>query len=212
MPDELLDQWGDAPAFFDALGWVSLDAGDLEADDLLGALPPRRPRPGAARCCSPGTATCSSASRTRSPCSSRQRPAGPGVRRRGRGARALRHRARPGAGLHRPARRPLDGLPGAKGIGEKTAAELLRAHGDLEALIALAADPAAVTRKLLRPRQAGALVEQADELRSFRDIATLRPIPVRRPPDRPTDGAGGAAAARERGMLRLAERLEKLPG
>jgi DNA polymerase-1 len=107
---------------------------------------------------------------------------------------------------------PSDGLPGAKGIGEKTAAELLRAHGDLEALIALAADPAAVTRKLLRPRQAGALVEQADELRSFRDIATLRPIPVRRPPDRPTDGAGGAAAARERGMLRLAERLEKLPG
>jgi DNA polymerase-1 len=107
---------------------------------------------------------------------------------------------------------PSDGLPGAKGIGEKTAAELLRAHGDLEALIALAADPAAVTRRLLRPRQAGALVEQADELRSFRDIATLRPVPVERPPDRPTDGARGAAAARERGMLRLAERLEKLRG
>ena len=29
------------------------------------------------------------------------------------------------------------------------------------------------------------------------------------PPDRPTDLAGAAAAARERGMNRLAERLEK---
>jgi hypothetical protein len=142
----------------------------------------------------------------------RQRAAGAGVRRRRRGPRALRHRAGAGARLHRPAGRPVGRAAGRKGIGEKTAAELLRAHGDLEALIALAADPAAVTRKLLRPKQAGALLEQADELRSFRDIATLRPIPVQRPPDRPTDGAAGAAAARERGMLRLAERLEKLPG
>ena len=31
---------------------------------------------------------------------------------------------------------PSDSLPGAKGIGEKTARDLLREHGDLEALLA----------------------------------------------------------------------------
>jgi hypothetical protein len=34
-------------------------------------------------------------------------------------------------------------------------------------------------------------------------------VPVKRPADRPTDYAGGAAAARERGMNRLADRLER---
>ena len=37
---------------------------------------------------------------------------------------------------------------------------------------------------------------------------TLRDADVERPPDRATDGAGGAAAARELGMERLAVRLE----
>jgi len=211
MPDELSDQWGDAPAFFDALGWSSMDAGDLEADDLLGALAGAETQAGGRallftgdrdmfQCVSDSVAVLF-------PGSGRQGPAY---------VDAAEVRARYGI---EPAQvpdfialrgDPSDGLPGAKGIGEKTAAELLRAHGDLETLIALARDPAAVTRRLLRPRQAGALAAQADELRSFRDIATLRPVPVQRPPDRPTDGAQGAAAARERGMLRLAERLEKL--
>ena len=33
---------------------------------------------------------------------------------------------------------PSDGIPGAKGIGEKTAASLLRLHGDLEGVLAAA--------------------------------------------------------------------------
>ena len=37
VPDELAPQWADAPAFFGAFGWAWEDAGDLEADDLLGA-------------------------------------------------------------------------------------------------------------------------------------------------------------------------------
>ena len=61
---------------------------------------------------------------------------------------------------------PSDGLPGAKGIGEKTAADLLRRHGTLEAAIA-----GAVREK---PSVRRALLEQADELRAFKDIATLR--------------------------------------
>ena len=52
-----------------------------------------------------------------------------------------------------------------------------------------------------------ALLEQADELRAFMDIATLRDVEVERPADRPTDRAGGAAAAAALGMGRLAERL-----
>ena len=95
---------------------------------------------------------------------------------------------------------PSDGLPGAKGIGEKTAAELLRRHGSLEAAIAGAIRE--------RPAVRRALLDQADELLAFKDIATLRDADVERPPDAPTDRARGAAAARELGMNRLAERLE----
>ena len=53
-----------------------------------------------------------------------------------------------------------------------------------------------------------ALIEQADELRAFREIATLQDADVERPPDRATDRAGGAEAARALGMNRLADRLE----
>jgi 5'-3' exonuclease len=83
---------------------------------------------------------------------------------------------------------PSDGLPGARGIGDKTAADLLRRHGSLEAVLA----------------------DDADQLRAFRDIAALRAVAVQAPPDRPVDYAGAAHAARRRRMNRLAERLEKL--
>jgi 5'-3' exonuclease len=97
---------------------------------------------------------------------------------------------------------PSDGLPGGKGIGEKTAADLLHRHGSLEGALG------AWTGET--PRVRAALHDQADELRDFKDIATLRELDLERPPDRATDLRGGAAAARTRGMNRLAERLEKL--
>ena len=52
-----------------------------------------------------------------------------------RGAQALRRGARAGARLHRAARRPLGRHSRRRGIGEKTAAELLRRHGSLEAAL-----------------------------------------------------------------------------
>jgi hypothetical protein len=55
-----------------------------------------------------------------------------------------------------------------------------------------------------------ALCTQADELRAFKEIATLQEVDVERPVDTPTDYAGAAQAARERGMERLAERLKKM--
>ena len=95
---------------------------------------------------------------------------------------------------------PSDGLPGASGIGPKTAATLLEKYGSLEGAIA-GADAE-------RPKVAAALKDSADELRAYRDIATLQPAPVERPPDA-GDGPGrGASAARELGLNRLAERLE----
>lgn len=97
---------------------------------------------------------------------------------------------------------PSDGLPGAKGIGDKTAADLLRRHGSLEGAIAAAPQES--------PRIGGALADTADALRAFKDIAALRTVPVQVPSDRPLDYEGGGRAARQRGMKRLAERLEKL--
>ena len=62
------------------------------------------------------------------------------------------------------------------------------------------------TKKTVR----AALCTQGDELRAFKEIATLQDVDVELPPDTPTDYAGAAAAARERGMERLAKRLEQL--
>ena len=62
----------------------------------------------------------------------------------------------------------------------------------------------------MTPRQAGALTSDPQALHAFKDIATLRDIEVPRPPDAPTDGEAAAALPGERGMNRLAERLEKL--
>ena len=95
---------------------------------------------------------------------------------------------------------PSDGLPGASGIGAKTAASLLERYGSLEGAIAGASGE--------RPRVAAALKNAASELRAFRDIATLRTVSVDRPADRETDLEGGAVAARGLGLRRLAERLE----
>jgi 5'-3' exonuclease len=54
-----------------------------------------------------------------------------------------------------------DGLPGVKGVGDKTAASLLQQYGDLDAVIAAAADPASTLSSSLR----GKLLAAADYLK-----------------------------------------------
>ena len=98
---------------------------------------------------------------------------------------------------------PSDGIPGAKGVGEKTAADLLRRHGSLEAALAGAL-------REQRPRLRAALTEDRDQLRDFKEIASLRDVEVEPPPDARTDFEGAARAAAERGMRRLSERLERM--
>ncbi|MCB8971109.1 MAG: 5'-3' exonuclease [Thermoleophilales bacterium] len=100
---------------------------------------------------------------------------------------------------------PSDGIPGGKGIGEKTAADLLKRHGSLDAVLDNAIREAT-------PRLRGTLTEQRQELLEFREIARLQDAKVKRPPDRETDFAAAAGAARDYGMNGLADRLEKAAG
>lgn len=88
---------------------------------------------------------------------------------------------------------PSDRIPGAKGVGEKTAATLLRTYPDLEAMIA-----------------AGRFATEATQLRMFRQIATLDPAaPLPDLPDLEPDWAAGARAAEALGVERLASRLRE---
>ncbi|HTA36143.1 MAG TPA: 5'-3' exonuclease H3TH domain-containing protein, partial [Solirubrobacteraceae bacterium] len=108
---------------------------------------------------------------------------------------------------------PSDGIPGAPGIGAKTAAELLRRYGPLEDVLDAAHALATKVRREageMRPRAAATLRENDALLRDFKRIATLQQIDVKPPSDTPTNFATGADAARELGMNQLAGRLEKL--
>ena len=100
---------------------------------------------------------------------------------------------------------PSDGLPGAKGIGAKGAADLLQRFGTLEGVLSAAADPTSD----MTPRTRGALTADPALLRSFLDIATLRPIAVDLPARRAARSRGGGRRRRDaRGMGALAGRLE----
>jgi 5'-3' exonuclease len=80
---------------------------------------------------------------------------------------------------------PSDGLPGVPGVGEKTAAGLLREFGDLDGIIAAAADPGTSlspgVRAKLRAASdyldvAPAVVEVVRDLRLPEFDAALRPL------------------------------------
>jgi DNA polymerase-1 len=89
---------------------------------------------------------------------------------------------------------PSDNLPGARGVGPKSAAGLLRKYASLEEALA-----------------AGRFAAEAEALRLYRRIATMdaaAPLPAL-PDQRPTwDKA--AALAREWALNRLADRLTEL--
>jgi DNA polymerase-1 len=88
---------------------------------------------------------------------------------------------------------PSDKIPGARGVGAKTAASLLATYGSLEELLA-----------------AGRFSAEADALRLYRRVATLDPTVAIPPlPDREPDWHAGAAAAEALGLPRLAGRLEE---
>ncbi|MEX2105959.1 MAG: 5'-3' exonuclease [Solirubrobacterales bacterium] len=202
MPDELTPQFEASRDFFGAFGWTIATSEDLEADDLLGTYARREAEAG-------GHALLLTGDRDMYQCAAPAvtvlyvRTGGKGAEEVGPAEVRERYGIEPELVPDFIALRgdPSDGLPGAKGVGPKTAAELLRRHGSLEAVLDNAIrEP--------RPKLRGALIDAREELLAFKDIATLRDAGVERPPDAPTDWASAAAAARERGMNRLAERLE----
>jgi 5'-3' exonuclease len=200
VPDALAWQFEQAPRFFEAFGWTEETSAGLEADDLLGSLASVETDAGGETLIVTGDRDMYQCVGDRvhvlylkSGISGFEEVDADEVKR--------RYGIPPELVPDFIALRgdPSDGLPGAPGIGPKTAAELLKKHHSLEGAISGAAEQ--------RPRIAAALTESADELRAFKDIATLRTVEMDRPPDRPTDLDGGANAARELGMNRLAERL-----
>jgi DNA polymerase-1 len=203
VPDQLAPQFAGAPDFFAAFGWASVISDELEADDVMGSLAKAEEKAG-------GEAMLMTGDRDLFQCVTDRVKVlyvSTGVR----GGQLVdaaevkkRYGIPPELVPDFIALRgdPSDGIPGAKGVGEKTAADLLRRRGSLEAAIENAV-------RERPPRLSGALLSGADELRMFKDLATLRTEKVKRPRDKATDYAGGAKAARERGMNRLAERLEK---
>jgi 5'-3' exonuclease len=202
VPDALAWQFEQAPGVFEAFGWACEDTADLEADDLLGALATAEREAG-------GQALLLTGDRDMYQCVDDDvhvlllKSGVNGFEELDAAEVRRRYGIPPALVPDFIALRgdPSDGLPGAPGVGPKTAAELLRHHGSLDAVLANA--------KHERPKLALTLREHAEKLRDFREIATLRPAPIKRPPDRGTDLAGGAEAARKLGLRRLAERIEE---
>ena len=203
VPDSLQPQFDDAADFFGAFGWLVSTHDALEADDLLGTYARLESEAG-------GRGLLLTGDRDMFQCASdsvRVLYLTTGVR----GATEVgpdevreRYGIPPELVPDFIALRgdPSDGIPGAKGVGPKTAADLLREHGSLEAVL-----EQAIREK--RPALRKNLLGASDALAAYKDMATLRDAGVKRPPDSPTDWEGGASAAAERGMNRLAERLRK---
>lgn len=219
MPPELAAQWEQAPALLQSLGWTYATSEELEADDVMFSHALAEEERGGRALLLTGDRDLYGA-----------------VTKRVAVAELLKGGAHGEIGPNEVRERygveaeqvpdfialrgdPSDGLPGAPGIGAKTAAELLREHGTLEELLSAAgadasaedADAAAVrASKLMRARIAAVLRDNSELLRKFKQIATLQRIHVESPASRAPDFAGGARAAEELGMRRLAERLEQL--
>lgn len=214
MPPELAHQWVKAPELMGSLGWVNATDSKLEADDVMLSFARAEEQAGGRALLLTGDrdlfgAVTEQVSVVQLGKGGAQELIGPAEVRE-------RYGVEPSQVPDFIALRgdPSDGLPGAPGIGAKTAAELLKAHGSLEEIlrVAAAAGRAETAAGAIRPRAAAALREHEQLLLDFKQIATLQQIDVKPPPSRTTDFAGGARCAAELGMKRLAERLGKLGG
>jgi DNA polymerase I len=192
--DELLDQLDILPEFVAACGFANAKSPGYEADDFLAAAVAGEERGG-------GTAIVATGDRDAFQLASAATTILQPVRA-GEMARIGPKEVRERYGVE-PAQvpdfialrgDPSDKLPGAKGVGPKGAAALLRQHGSLEAALADGRFPA-----------------QADKLRLYRRIATMdksAPLPLL--PDQTPNWAKASRLAREWELNRLADRLDAL--
>ncbi len=83
---------------------------------------------------------------------------------------------------------PSDNIPGVRGIGEKTATELIQGFGTIESLYReLAKSPAAVEKRGVKPRIVQLLLEQKANAAFSKELATIdpdAPIDFKLPPQR----------------------------
>ncbi len=203
MPADLRWQFAEAKELFGAFGWTVADAGELEADDLLGTF-------ARLEAAAEGTTLILTADRDMYQCVDEHTQV---LHLKGGGYEPVdvagvqeRYGIAPELVPDLIALRgdPSDGIPGAPGIGAKTAASLLNRFGSLEGVLA----QAEAARSELRPKLAENLRDNAELLRTFREVGTLVEIDVERPPDGQLDHHRAAAAAAKLGMGQLAGRLE----
>ena len=192
FPDDLVAQLELLPVFVSAAGFENAKGAGLEADDFLAAAV-------AAEAASRGEAVVVTSDRDAYQLVGERvtvvRPlrGASVVQRVGPGEVVERYGVRPDQVTDFIALRgdPSDRIPGARGIGPKKAAQILATHGSLEAAIA-----------------AGLFPAEAEDLRRYRHIATMRAdAPVPDLPDTRPDWAAAAALVRGRGLAGLADRL-----
>jgi 5'-3' exonuclease len=205
VPEELAPQFEESAEFFGAFGWTVVGHESLEADDLLNSFAQREVTAG-------GAALLLTGDRDMYQCASERirvlylRTGVRGAEEVGPAEVNMRYGIPPELVPDFIALRgdPSDGIPGAKGVGEKTASDLLRKHRSLEGVLEAALREPRVSLRT-------ALLGSRDELLRFKEIATLRAEKVRRPRSKRTDYASAAKMAHRKGMNRLAERLEQTP-
>ncbi len=193
--DELIDQLDVLPTFVAACGFVVGKGAGYEADDFLAAAVAAEERRG-------GTALVASGDRDAFQLASASttilHPVKAGeIARIGPAEVRERYGVEPHQVPDFIALRgdPSDKLPGARGVGPKTAASLLKGYPDLEAAIA-----------------AGSFPTQAEELKLYKRIATMdpaAPLPLV-PEATPPTWERAAALAREWELKALSERLTQL--
>jgi 5'-3' exonuclease len=192
--DELVEQLDALPAFVSACGFANGRAAGYEADDFLAAAVAREEKRG-------GTAVVATGDRDAFQLASARttilQPVKAGELARIGPAEVMeRYGVEPRQVPDFIALRgdASDRIPGAAGVGPKSAADLLGKYGSLENLLA-----------------AGRFEAQATQLRLYRSIATMdkrAPLPPLRN-QKPT-WQRVAALAKEWGLKQLAERLDRL--
>jgi DNA polymerase I len=192
--DELVDQLDILPDFVTACGFAMAKAAGYEADDFLAAAVAQEER-------RHGTAIVATGDRDAFQLASERTTILQPVRA-GEMARIGPNEVRERYGVD-PSQvpdfialrgDPSDKIPGARGVGPKTAAGLLRQHGTLDKVLA-----------------SGRFAEQAEDLRLYRRIATMDAVaPLPKLPDQNPTWAKAAALARDWALNRLAERLDAL--
>jgi DNA polymerase-1 len=192
--DEIVEQLSVLPHFVEAFGFIAAKAAGFEADDLLATAVAQEERRG-------GTALVATGDRDAFQLASDRTTilqpvkAGEIARIDPAGVRE-RYGVEPHQVPDFIALRgdPSDKIPGARGVGEKTTASLLKTYPNLEAMLA-----------------DGKFAGQEDNLRLYKRIATMvTNAPLGEVPDMVPDWAGAAALAREWELKGLSERLEAL--